>query len=65
MNLEEMSQYTDSHIHKIDASTFASTTTGKEEGKAKKSKIYHIHYQEDKNKYRLFGDSDSRVYHQA
>lgn len=41
MNLEEMSQYTDSSsFDKIDASTFASTTTGKkEEGKAKKHKI--------------------------
>ena len=41
INLEEMSQYTDSSsFDKIDASTFASTTTGKkEEGKAKKAKI--------------------------
>ena len=41
INLEEMSQYTDSSsFDKIDASTFASTITGKkEEGKAKKAKI--------------------------
>jgi hypothetical protein len=43
MNLEEMSQYTDSSsFDKINASTFASTTTTsgkKEEGKAKKHKI--------------------------
>ena len=40
VNIEEMSQYTDSSsFDKIDANTFASTTTGKkEEGKAKKSK---------------------------
>ena len=41
INIGEMSQYTDSSsFDKIDASTFASTTTGKkEEGKAKRAKI--------------------------
>ena len=40
VNIEEMSQYTDSSsFDRIDANTFASTSTGKkEEGKAKKSK---------------------------
>ena len=39
VNLEEMSQYSNSDNRRFDSNTFASTTTGKkEEGKAKKSK---------------------------
>jgi len=40
VNLEEMSQYSNSDSRRFDSNTFASTTTGKkEEGKAKKPKI--------------------------
>ena len=39
VNLEDMSQYSNSDSRRFDSNTFASTTTGKkEEGKAKKSK---------------------------